>query len=85
MNTSLGFWSNVGDFREKENLVLMVECETGKPITITVRERESRETVLVMTFPPDCASNIGQALMLASTIKSGEEAEAAHGDGFGSN
>jgi hypothetical protein len=71
-NNAMMFRTNVNDFRNKESLVMLVEAETGKGGTVTIMDRESRETVLVFRLPEGAAMNIGQALNLMAAMEDGQ-------------
>lgn len=73
-NASLGFWTNVNDGQNHETLSVAVETETGKVITFTIRDRESLETLARIHVPMDAAMTIGQALMMAASMKAQEAA-----------
>lgn len=78
-NSSLGFWANVTDGRDNPTLTLAVETETGQPIVMKIRDSESLETLVLIHVPVFAAQSIGQALMLASSMKTEEAADAMRG------
>jgi hypothetical protein len=71
-NEGLGFWGNILDGQGNPTLTIAVETETGKPVRAIIRNRETLEPMATFIVPPSVASSIGQALMLASTMKQSE-------------
>lgn len=72
-NEHLGFWANVLDGENEPRFSLAVETETGKPIALVARDRETLEPLMRLHIPPAAASSIGQALMLGSSMKAAEQ------------
>jgi hypothetical protein len=62
-------------------LTIAVETETGKPVVMTIRDRESLETLAKVILPsPGATTQIGQALMLADAMKMQEASDRLSGD-----
>ena len=68
-NSSLSFWTGVDDGQNNPSLTVGVETETGKPVALLIRDRESLEVLARVHVPQGAAMGIGQALMLADSLK----------------
>lgn len=79
-NASLGFWTNVNDGHNKPTLTIAVETETGKVVALLIRDRESLETLARVHVPQGAAQAIGQALMLADSMKQQEAVDRLQGE-----
>jgi len=71
-NTGVTFWTNVNDGQNKETLRLEIDTRTGQVVILTIRDRETGDLLARLHIPEDTCNVIGQALMLASTVKAGE-------------
>lgn len=78
--SSLSYWSNVNDAQDRPTLTVKVETETGQPVRLVLADRETLEPLFVASVDIIGCSGIGQALMLASTMKTEEMREMMRGE-----
>lgn len=71
-NTGLSVWTNVNDGQNNETLRVEIDTRTGQVVTFLIRDKETSDVLARLHIPEDACNVIGQALMLASTLKAGE-------------
>lgn len=71
-NSAVTFWVEVNDGQNRPSFRVQVETQTGEFVALLVQDRETLETLARLHVPEDVCNTLGQALMLASTMKVGE-------------
>lgn len=79
--SSLSYWANILDGQGNPTLTFAVETETGRPVTLVIRDRESLSPLATFQVEVGACTQLGQALMLADTMKMKEMQDYFSGEG----
>jgi len=79
--SSFSFWANILDGQGDPTLTFALATETGKPISLIIRDRDSLAPLATFQVEMGAATQMGQALMLADAMKMKEEQDRMSGDG----